>query len=146
MQSSSADIDGESKTSTPAFEGIDAVTSRASINLETSESDASRVEIQQPASNSRFAEKSKELERAAQIMFYVGCCLLPWVWCLSIIYFWKIYNSETCPAGVKMYIKQSIHGLILVTLLFSVWVVVFQTNKLSSWAHPLLIVPQNDGW
>ena len=98
------------------------------------------------ASNSRFAEKSKELERAAQIMFYVGCCLLPWVWCLSIIYFWKIYNSETCPAGVKMYIKQSIQGLILVTLLFSVWVVVFQTNKLSSWAHPLLIVPQNDGW
>ena len=72
MKSSSADIDGESKTSTPAFEGIDAVTSRASINLETSESDASRVEIQQPASNSRFAEKSKELERAAQIMFYVG--------------------------------------------------------------------------
>ena len=43
------------------------------------ENDASRVEIQQPASNTRFAEKSKELERAAQIMFYVGCCLLPWV-------------------------------------------------------------------
>ena len=58
MKSSSADIDGESKAST-AFEGIDAVASRASINLETSESDASRVEIQQPASNSRFAEKNK---------------------------------------------------------------------------------------
>ena len=115
MKRSSADIDEEGKTSAPAFEGIDAVTSRASINLETSESDASRVEIQQPkpASNSRFAEKSKELERAAQIMFYVGCCLLPWVWCLSIIYFWKIYNSETCPDGVKMYIKQSIQGLLL---------------------------------
>ena len=45
-------------------------------------------------------------------MFYGGCCLLPWVWGLSIIYFWKLYRSETCPPGIKKYITQSIQGLI----------------------------------
>lgn len=145
MKGSSNGVEEESETSAQEFEGVDAVASRAGTTKST-ESDASRVEIHQPASYTRLAEKGKELERAAQIMFYVGCCLLPWVWCLSIIYFWKIYKSETCPTGVKKYVKQSIHGLLLVTLLFGVWVAIFQTNKLSSWAHPLLIVPQNDGW
>jgi hypothetical protein len=92
------------------------------------------------------SEKIQQLERAAQVMFYVGCCLLPWVWGLSIIYFWKIYKSDVCPPGVRKYITQSIQGLILVMLLFSIWIIIFQTNKGERWAQALLITPTNDGW
>ena len=108
------------------------------------EHDLESIDVQQTTSNDN--DKIKQLERAAQLMFYGGCCLLPWVWGLSIIYFWKLYRSETCPPGIKKYITQSIQGLILVMILFGIWIVIFQTNKGERWAQPLLITPQNDDW
>ncbi len=113
-------------------------------NNNNEEHDLESIDVQQTTSNDN--DKIKQLERAAQLMFYGGCCLLPWVWGLSIIYFWKLYRSETCPPGIKKYITQSIQGLILVMILFGIWIIIFQTNKGERWAQPLLIVPQNDGW
>ena len=111
-------------------------------NNNNEEHDLESIDVQQTTSNDN--DKIKQLERAAQLMFYGGCCLLPWVWGLSIIYFWKLYRSETCPPGIKKYITQSIQGLILVMILFGIWIVIFQTNKGERWAQPLLITPQND--
>ena len=113
-------------------------------NTNNEEHDLESIDVQQTTSNDN--DKIKQLERAAQLMFYGGCCLLPWVWGLSIIYFWKLYRSETCPPGIKKYITQSIQGLILVMILFGIWIVIFQTNKGERWAQPLLITPQNDDW
>ena len=104
------------------------------------------IQVQENNENSAGGGKTKQLEDAARLMFYGGCCLLPWVWGLSIIYFWKIYKSDTCPPGVKKYIKLSIQGLVIVLTLFAAWIAVFQTNKGERWAQIFLINPKNDGW
>ena len=61
-------------------------------NNNNEEHDLESIDVQQTTSNDN--DKIKQLERAAQLMFYGGCCLLPWVWGLSIIYFWKLYRAS----------------------------------------------------
>ena len=51
-------------------------------------------------------EKELEIEAVARKMFYGGCCLLPWLWLVNIIYFRKLYFSNDCPLGVKKYAKK----------------------------------------
>ena len=88
-------------------------------------------------------EKELEIEAVARKMFYGGCCLLPWLWLVNIIYFRKLYFSNDCPLGVKKYVKKSSIGFVTVTTLWIIWCIIFQTNYKSF--SSLLVVPVDDG-
>lgn len=46
--------------------------------------------------------KDQEDVRIARIMFLAGCCLLPWLWIASIIFFRKRIFDGDAPAALHM--------------------------------------------
>ena len=88
----------------------------------------------------------EKLERVARYMFLGGCFFLPWVWILSIIYFWKMYRSDDCNENVKKYISLSIRGVAISTCILTIWVIIFQSSWVdANWARALLVFPV-DNW
>ena len=85
-----------------------------------------------------------EIEAVARKMFYGGCALLPWLWLVNIIYFRKLYFSPECPPGVKKWVGRSSIGFLVVTTLWIIWCIIFQTTY-KSWGTALLVVPVDDG-
>ncbi len=47
-------------------------------------------------------ERDEEDVRVARIMFFAGCCLLPWLWIASLLYFRKRILDKDAPMALRM--------------------------------------------
>mmetsp|Transcript_2740 Transcript_2740/g.4185 ORF Transcript_2740/g.4185 Transcript_2740/m.4185 type:complete len:103 (+) Transcript_2740:202-510(+) len=58
---------------------------------------------------------------AAKKFFFGGFFALPWLWLVSIMYFWR---SEDLT--VRKYVRWSLYGFLVYTMGFVIWIVVFR--------------------
>jgi Presenilin enhancer-2 subunit of gamma secretase len=97
------------------------------------------------ATESRIAQEV----RISRILFFAGCCFLPWVWILCLIYFRKRYFEADASTEMKKYLRLSLYGTIISTLVFFAWIISFQYlwPSMGSFGQSILIyVPQQEWW
>uniref|UniRef100_A0A7S0ZB78 Gamma-secretase subunit PEN-2 n=1 Tax=Timspurckia oligopyrenoides TaxID=708627 RepID=A0A7S0ZB78_9RHOD len=73
----------------------------------------------------RQEDHELELKSTAKRMFYIGCALLPLMWAVMIMYFWKEFRDPNADESIKMYCRWSIYGLVIVNLIWIAWYTVF---------------------
>jgi Presenilin enhancer-2 subunit of gamma secretase len=89
--------------------------------------------------------------KLARNMFIGGCCLLPWLWVVNLLYYAQAWRLGKLPAEVVTWVRRSAVCAAIESLLFLTWVVAFQIFW-RSWGSDIfpymMLVPKEDlsGW
>ena len=85
--------------------------------------------------------------RVAQLMFYGGFALLPWLWFVSWLHFRKAAKLPNAHPTLASYVRRSLVGSIIGGVLFGAWVITFSFSW-RSWGEAgralLLVTPPDD--
>eukprot|EP00183_Erythrolobus_madagascarensis_P004303 CAMPEP_0185856902 /NCGR_PEP_ID=MMETSP1354-20130828/29227_1 /TAXON_ID=708628 /ORGANISM="Erythrolobus madagascarensis, Strain CCMP3276" /LENGTH=193 /DNA_ID=CAMNT_0028559163 /DNA_START=26 /DNA_END=607 /DNA_ORIENTATION=- len=78
-----------------------------------------------------------ELKKTAKRMFWIGCALLPLMWGVMILYFWKEFRNKEGDADedIRKYCKWALIGFVLFNIVWIAWYavfVVYSDTKLAS--------------
>ncbi|ETV91697.1 hypothetical protein H310_13766 [Aphanomyces invadans] len=86
----------------------------------------------------------------AKKMFFGGLALLPWLWAVNVFHYRAQFVDGTIDPKTTIWVRRSFVGFVIVTLIFTAWVVTFQLSwKTNGWQKLLLVVPPEDldrGW
>jgi Presenilin enhancer-2 subunit of gamma secretase len=85
--------------------------------------------------------------KLARNMFLGGCCLLPWLWVVNLLYYAQDWRLGKLPAGVVVWVRRSAVCAAIESLLFLSWVAAFQSSW-RSWGSDIfpfmMLVPKED--
>jgi len=70
-----------------------------------------------------------KVRNVSKKMFIGGFFLLPWLWLMNVLLFFKKYRSPSTPSDIKWYIRNSFIGFCVYSSLFIVWLSVFLTQR-----------------
>jgi len=73
---------------------------------------------------------NEELVKISRRMYLGGFFLLPWLWMVNYLYFYRLLKTkEDIDPRVKKYVNNSLIGSILTAIPFIIWFIVFQTQR-----------------
>lgn len=61
--------------------------------------------------------------------FIIGCFLLPMVWLMNAVWFFREAFCKDAPPALRRYVGGSLIGFLVWLALFIVWVAVYQTQR-----------------
>lgn len=62
-------------------------------------------------------------------MFLIGCCLLPWMWCLNVVYFWPEFRRKGGDKEIKRWGWYSLSGGLFFAVAMGAWTLAFMGGK-----------------
>ncbi|KAL6053944.1 hypothetical protein QOT17_017662 [Balamuthia mandrillaris] len=69
------------------------------------------------------------LRKVSKGMFIAGFFFLPFLWLVNYVYLRKYIRRASCPAEVRFYVRTSLLGFLLVTLVLFTWTLVFLIKR-----------------